>query len=151
MDKTRMRLSFFNEQSGLETKWQITMETTNGVRSLVDAIRHPWEDEFGVELDIGMVPFSDSDSETEDQYHQCRLSCFAGNFQILASPNTNQHVIVKTHFENRVIANPLLKPWHSTHGGPRYPSRLENRATASDTLAEATRCSTRAVCESIWS
>ncbi|XP_071103908.1 serine/threonine-protein kinase 11-interacting protein-like [Haliotis cracherodii] len=65
MDKRRMILSFFNEQTGLETKWQITMETTNGVQLLVNGIRQPWEDEFGVELDIMMVPFTESENEED--------------------------------------------------------------------------------------
>ncbi|XP_046575315.1 LOW QUALITY PROTEIN: serine/threonine-protein kinase 11-interacting protein-like [Haliotis rubra] len=65
MDKRQMRLSFFNEHTGLETKWQITMETTNGVQSLVNGIRQPWEEEFGVELDVTMVPFTDSENEED--------------------------------------------------------------------------------------
>ncbi|XP_067686278.1 serine/threonine-protein kinase 11-interacting protein-like isoform X2 [Haliotis asinina] len=65
MDKRRMKLSFFNEHTGLETKWKITMETTNGVQSLVNGIQHPWEEEFGVELEVMMVPFTDSENEED--------------------------------------------------------------------------------------
>ncbi|XP_041372352.1 serine/threonine-protein kinase 11-interacting protein-like [Gigantopelta aegis] len=59
-EKTRMRITFFNEKSGDETCWQITMESSNGTQALVDAIREPWETAFGVDLDVAMVTFDET-------------------------------------------------------------------------------------------
>lgn len=56
-----LRLSFFNEGSEEKVIWVIAMETTQGVKSLVDAIREPWENAFGVSLDVTPVSFSEGE------------------------------------------------------------------------------------------
>ncbi|CAC5369450.1 unnamed protein product [Mytilus coruscus] len=51
-DTTQIRLTFFNEESQQEVSWRIAMATDSTVLSLVNAIREPWENEFGVDLDV---------------------------------------------------------------------------------------------------
>ena len=53
----KLRLAFFNEESGDETCWLITMETLSGVTALVESLRKPWEEAFGVRLDVDACHF----------------------------------------------------------------------------------------------
>jgi len=39
--------------------WLVAMETVKGVKSLVDSIRDPWEQEFGISLDITSTSFTE--------------------------------------------------------------------------------------------
>lgn len=58
---TELQLSFLETTSAdSPSTWFITFETMKGVKSFVDAIREPWEEEFGVSLDITAVSFTDS-------------------------------------------------------------------------------------------
>ncbi|XP_052092248.1 serine/threonine-protein kinase 11-interacting protein-like isoform X2 [Mytilus californianus] len=56
-DTTQIRLTFFHEESQQEVSWHIAMTTDSAVLSLVNAIREPWENEFGVDLDVTPVSF----------------------------------------------------------------------------------------------
>ncbi|KAH3730838.1 hypothetical protein DPMN_056836 [Dreissena polymorpha] len=58
-----LRLTFFESSNANSVKavWLITLETVKGVKSLVDAIRVPWEQEFGVSLDITSTSFSETE------------------------------------------------------------------------------------------
>ena len=56
-DKCRLRITFFNESSGDETQWLVTMETEAGVTALVEAVRDPWEEAYGVEMDVEVSAF----------------------------------------------------------------------------------------------
>lgn len=58
---TELRVSFFDEGSEEKIVWVMAMETTQGVKALVDAIREPWEQEFGVSFDITPVSFSEGE------------------------------------------------------------------------------------------
>ena len=58
---TELRVSFFDEGSEEKIVWVMAMETTLGVKALVDAIREPWEQEFGVSFDITPVSFSEGE------------------------------------------------------------------------------------------
>nr|KAG5696579.1 hypothetical protein BaRGS_030447 [Batillaria attramentaria] len=55
--KHLMRITFFNESSGEETNWLITMEIEKSIVGLIDAIRQPWEEAFGVEMDVETEEF----------------------------------------------------------------------------------------------
>ena len=61
-----LRLSFF-ETSDANPKpvWMISMETTGGVKAFVDAIRNPWEEEFGVSLDVTSTSFTDESNSSK--------------------------------------------------------------------------------------
>lgn len=56
-----VKVTFFESSDANKDKaeWIISLETVKGVKSLVDAIRDPWEDEFGVSLDITSTSFSE--------------------------------------------------------------------------------------------
>ena len=56
-DQHRLRITFFNESSGDETQWLVTMETETGVMAMVEAVRDPWEEAFGVEMDVEVSAF----------------------------------------------------------------------------------------------
>ncbi|KAL3836946.1 hypothetical protein ACJMK2_022348 [Sinanodonta woodiana] len=56
-DPTELRISFFNEDSNDKVRWNISIATLDGVQSLVSAIKDPWEQEFGVSLDVTEVTF----------------------------------------------------------------------------------------------
>ncbi|OWF48594.1 serine/threonine-protein kinase 11-interacting protein-like isoform X2 [Mizuhopecten yessoensis] len=58
-DNTQLRFTFFSEESGEETCWQLAFPSTHSVQSLVSAIREPWESEFGVALDVTPVSFTE--------------------------------------------------------------------------------------------
>lgn len=51
-NKRMVKITFFNETSGEETQWLITMEIEKGIVGMIEAIRQPWEDAFGVQMDI---------------------------------------------------------------------------------------------------
>lgn len=55
--KNRLCITFFNESSGDETHWLVMMKTANGINAIIDSVRGPWEDEFGVELDVVQSTF----------------------------------------------------------------------------------------------
>ena len=50
-------VTFFNETTGDETQWIVTMETDKGVKDMVDALREPWEEAFGVDMDVELCEF----------------------------------------------------------------------------------------------
>lgn len=52
-----MRITFFNEKSGEEGSWIITMETEKCVMQMIEAIRQPWEEEFAVNMDVEIASF----------------------------------------------------------------------------------------------
>lgn len=52
IDHRHLKLTFFNEELSQECSWYVVMETDKGVQSLVAAIREPWENEFGIELEL---------------------------------------------------------------------------------------------------
>ncbi|XP_076093432.1 uncharacterized protein LOC143064473 [Mytilus galloprovincialis] len=56
-DTTQIRLTFFNEESQQEVCWHIAMTTDSGVLSLINAVREPWKNAFGVDLDVTPVSF----------------------------------------------------------------------------------------------
>ncbi|KAK3612193.1 hypothetical protein CHS0354_016581 [Potamilus streckersoni] len=58
-DPTEIRISFFNEDSEAKVRWIISIATLDGVQSLVSAIKDPWEQEFGVSLDVTEVTFQE--------------------------------------------------------------------------------------------
>ncbi|XP_036358433.1 serine/threonine-protein kinase 11-interacting protein isoform X2 [Octopus sinensis] len=51
----RLRLNFLNEISGCEFHWDFLFETNRGVNQLMQAVRAPWESEFGVNLEINVL------------------------------------------------------------------------------------------------
>ncbi|XP_060561365.1 serine/threonine-protein kinase 11-interacting protein-like [Ruditapes philippinarum] len=58
-----LKLSFLEPTAfGNPSTWIISFETMKGVKSFVDAIRGPWEAEFGISLDISSVAFADSEN-----------------------------------------------------------------------------------------
>ncbi|XP_050407128.1 serine/threonine-protein kinase 11-interacting protein isoform X1 [Patella vulgata] len=57
--ETKLRLTLLDEESGGDTVWNITMETKHGTELFIDAVRGPWEAEFGVDLDVTMVTEED--------------------------------------------------------------------------------------------
>ncbi|XP_076437348.1 uncharacterized protein LOC143276620 isoform X2 [Babylonia areolata] len=59
-DPRQLRVTFFNETSGDETRWVVSMETRKGVKDIVEAVREPWEEEFGVQLDVECSTFDSS-------------------------------------------------------------------------------------------
>ncbi|KAL8608017.1 hypothetical protein ACOMHN_023833 [Nucella lapillus] len=52
-----LRVTFFNESPGDETRWLVSMETSQGVKDFVEAVRGPWELEFDVPMDVGAATF----------------------------------------------------------------------------------------------
>ncbi|XP_070174710.1 serine/threonine-protein kinase 11-interacting protein-like isoform X2 [Littorina saxatilis] len=56
-DHRKLRITFFNETSGDETQWLVTMEAEKGVISLIEAVRGPWEEAFDVEMDVEFTSF----------------------------------------------------------------------------------------------
>ena len=56
-NKCRLRITFFNESSGDETQWLVTMESVAGVMAMIEAVRGPWEEAFGVEMDVEVSAF----------------------------------------------------------------------------------------------
>ncbi len=53
-------LRFLDEATNEESAWRVAMETEEALAALVGALQQPWEAQFGVELQINMVPPSSS-------------------------------------------------------------------------------------------
>ncbi|XP_071942051.1 serine/threonine-protein kinase 11-interacting protein-like isoform X2 [Antedon mediterranea] len=49
-------VGFFNEGSGEESYWHLKMETKSSLRSLISALKEPWEKVFGVDLQCTEYP-----------------------------------------------------------------------------------------------
>lgn len=48
----KLRLYFVDEASNLQEQWTVSMATRDAVDQLIEAVRHPWEAMFSVELEI---------------------------------------------------------------------------------------------------
>lgn len=48
----KLRLNFIDEASNLQEGWTLSMATRDAVDQLIEAVRHPWEAMFSVELEI---------------------------------------------------------------------------------------------------
>ncbi|XP_053390035.1 uncharacterized protein LOC128552966 [Mercenaria mercenaria] len=62
---TELQLAFLETSAvGSPSAWIITFETMQGVKLFVDSIRGPWEEEFGVSLDITSTSFTDTEKSS---------------------------------------------------------------------------------------
>ena len=48
-------IHFLDEQTSEESAWMVAMETQQSQQALQQAIREPWQQQFGVDLQINLV------------------------------------------------------------------------------------------------
>ena len=48
-------IHFLDESTNEEATWCVVMETSDALASLVKAVREPWEETFGVELEVNSI------------------------------------------------------------------------------------------------
>ncbi len=53
--RSELRIHFLDEQTNEESSWHVTMETEDALLSLVNTIKAPWEEQFGVELQVNIL------------------------------------------------------------------------------------------------